>query len=126
MRLPWALPSVGKGGRPAGGAPAGRAGALLLGLDHLVEDELAALDPVSAVVAQRRVAVLVDRVLAQDGVPVLDLEEGVDDGLAVVALVAGVLDGLEHDAHGLVAVDRVGLGVLAVLGLVVLEELLAA
>src|SRR3954452_17299131 len=133
MRLPW-FPVVGSfGAGGTGGRRAGRGvmprpaprGLALLGLDDLVEDELAALDLVSAVVRQRRVAVLVDRVLAQDRLAVLDLEERVDHGLAVVALVAGVLDRLQHDAHGLVPVDRVRLGILAELGLVLLEEVLA-
>src|SRR3981189_818794 len=108
----------GPGSRPAGrGGPGPAAGgheAWLAdgrGLDHLVEDELAALDAVSAVVRQRGVAVLVDRVLAEDRTAVLDLEERVDDGLLVVALVTGVLDRLEGDAHRLVPVDRVRLGV---------------
>src|SRR4051795_1758805 len=86
------------GGRPAGALCPGRqpdALLLLLRLDDLVERQLAALDAVSAVVRQRRVAVLVDRVRPQHGLAVLDLEEGVDDGLAVVALVPRVLDGLE-------------------------------
>src|SRR3954452_24180201 len=96
--------------------------ALRLGLDHLVEYELAALDAIRAVVGERRVAVLVDRVLAEDRVAVLDLEERVDHCLAVVALVARVLDREQSDLHRLVAVDRVGLGLRAVLRLVVLEE----
>src|SRR5215203_5935985 len=52
----------GEGGRGGHGARPGRlelGGGL--GLDDLVEDELAVLDAVSAVVAERRVAVLVDR-----------------------------------------------------------------
>src|SRR3954452_19006615 len=128
MQLPWVWVSEGCGERrpghaaPAGGQPQGLG---RLGLDHLVEDELAAFDPVSAVVGQRRVAVLVDRVRAEHGLTVLDLVERVDDGLAVASLVTGVLDRLQGDAHRLVAVDRVGLGIRAVLGLVVLEELLA-
>src|SRR4051812_271123 len=112
--------------------PANRAGGTLqnlialgrVGLDHLVEDELAALDSVAAVVRQRGVAVLVDVVGAEHGLPALDLEELVDHGLAVVALGTGVLDRQERDAHGLVAVDGVGLGVLAVLRLELLEEVL--
>src|SRR3954464_239687 len=93
-----------------------------LRLEDLVEDQLAVLDDVRAVVRQRGVAVLVDRVLAEDRIAVLDLEERVDDGLAVVALVAGVLDREQRDLHRLVAVDRVRLGVLAVLLLERVEE----
>src|SRR3954465_15341455 len=120
MRLPWLVSVRKASGRP-GGSPAGRTDSLLLRLDDLVEGQLAALDPVSTVIAEGRVAVLVDRVGPQHGLTVLDLEERVDDRLAVVALVPGVLDGLESDAHRLVAVDRVGLGVGAVLRLVVGE-----
>src|SRR4051794_28957296 len=135
MQLPWATSVLGDSratGQPAGGffAPpagyrpfrAGSGGALRL--EDLVEYQLAALDAVGAVVGQRGVAVLVDRVLPEDRVAVLDLEEGVDDRLAVVALVAGVLDRQQGDLHRLVAVDRVRLGVRAVLGLVGLEEVL--
>ena len=90
----------------------------------LSKRELSAFDSVSAVVGQRGVAVLVDVVRAEHRLPALDLEELVHHGLAVVALVAGVLDRLERDAHGLIAVDRVGLRVLAVLGLELREEVL--
>src|SRR5207244_9279957 len=104
MRLPWGSLSSVVGGSVAGAAPAGahrprpvpRRGGLGGGLDHLVEDELAVLDAVSAVVRERRVAVLVDGVLPEDRVTVLDVEERVDDGRAVVALVTGVLDRLQH------------------------------
>src|SRR5436305_5722793 len=81
--------------------------ALRLGLDDLVEHQLAALDLVSAVIGERGVAVLVDRVLAEDRVAVLDLEELIDDGLAVVALVTRVLDREQSHLHRLVAVYRV-------------------
>src|SRR3954465_6866673 len=81
-----------------------------LRLQDLAEDELAALHDVRAVVRQRGVAVLVDRVAAEDGVAVLDLVERVDHRLAVVALVARVLDRQQRDLHRLVAVDRVRLG----------------
>src|SRR3954462_12017250 len=129
MRLPWLAVFVVAGERrrrrPGREAPAGSSlRPLALGLDDLVEDELAALDAVPAVVRQGGVAVLVDRVLAQDRLTVLDLEEGVDDRLAVVALVTGVLDRLQRDAHRLVPVDRVRLGIRAVLRLVLLEEVL--
>src|SRR6476659_6890692 len=95
-----------------------------LRLDDLVEDELAADDAISSVIRQRGVATTVDRVLAEHRVAVLDLEERVDDGLLVVALVPGVLDGQQGDLHRLVAVDRVGLRVLAELLLERLEEVL--
>src|SRR5262245_17373562 len=49
-----------------------------LGLDDLVEHQLATLDLVSAVVGEGRVAVGVDRVLAQHRVAVLDVEELLD------------------------------------------------
>src|SRR3954447_7712128 len=86
--------------------PSGHSGlALRLGLDDLVEHQLATLDLVSAVIGERGVAVGVDRVLAENRVTVLDLEELIDDGLAVVALVARVLDGEQSDLHRLVAID---------------------
>src|SRR4051794_31169898 len=102
MRLPWCggprdgtVAEAGRGGRWRPGRPTSRANLGGRGLDDLVEGELAAFDAVSAVVRQRRVAVLVDRVGAQDGLPVLDLVERVDHGLLVVALVTGVGDGLQ-------------------------------
>src|SRR5690349_4243218 len=62
---------------PAG--PAGWRSGGGLRLEHLAEDELSVLDDVRAVVRQRGVAVLVDRVLPEDRLAVLDLEERVDD-----------------------------------------------
>src|SRR6201990_711841 len=63
-----------------------------LRLEDLVEHQLAGLDLVRSVVGERGVAVLVDRVLAEDRVAVLDLEELIDDGLAVGALATGGLN----------------------------------
>src|SRR5215217_4905673 len=56
---------------PVGGLCLGR-----LGLDGLVEHELAVLDGVDAVVGERGVAVLVDRVRAEHGLAILGGEEG--------------------------------------------------
>ena len=50
-----------------------------LRLDRVVELELAVLDAVDAVVAQRRVAVVVDRVGAEHALAVGRLEQGGDD-----------------------------------------------
>src|SRR5215218_1208797 len=106
--------------------PARRAGALVgRRLDHLVEHQLPALGLVSAVVAQRGVAVLVDVVRPQRALAALGGEERVDHGGAVVAALG---DAVADDAHRLVAVDGVRVDIalrLAVLGLVVLVELLA-
>src|SRR4051812_14334399 len=96
-------------------------------LDDLVERQLAAIDLLYAVVGQAGVAVLVDRVGAEDAVPVLRLEYLVHDSLpGEIALLARTLDRVEHQRHRLVAVDgvRVRRGHV-VLGAVVLEELLA-
>src|SRR4051794_36036880 len=50
-----------------------------LRLDRLIEGQLAVLDSVDAVVRQRRVAVLVDRVRAEHRLTVLGREQGLDD-----------------------------------------------
>src|SRR4051794_30973276 len=133
MRLPLfsplALP-VRRTDRPRGGAgPAERTGCVLavLCLDDLVERQLAGVDLVDPVVGQAGVAVLVDRVGAENAIPVLRLENRVHDSLpGEIALVARTLDRVEHQGHRLVAVDgvRVRRGHV-VLGAVVLEELLA-
>src|SRR3954454_8951652 len=96
-------------------------------LDDLVERQLAVIDLVDAVIGQAGIAVLVDRVGAENAVPVLRLEDGVHDSLpGEIALVTRTLDRVEHQGHRLVAVDgiRVRRGHV-VLGAVVLEELLA-
>ncbi len=101
------------------------AGLLGLRLDDLVEHQLPALGGVSAVVAQRGVAVSVDVVRAQRALAALRVEEGVDDRLPVVATLR---DRVADHGHRLVAVHGVRVDLvlrLAVLGLVVLVELLA-
>src|SRR4051812_23753604 len=100
--------------------------AVLLEGDRLVVGELAVLDEEPAELVGRDVAVLVDRVRAEDRLLALRLKDLVDDRLAVVAFVAGALHRTHQQAHRLVPVDRVRLGLPpAVLGLEVLEELLA-
>src|SRR5689334_2219873 len=95
------------------------------GLHDLVELDLTVVDRVEAVVSVRRIAVLIDAVGAEDALAVLGREQLLDHGLAIVALVAGALDRVEGKAHRLEAVQRVRVRVLvAVRGLVVLEELL--
>src|SRR3954447_4312907 len=85
-----------------------------LALDHLV----------GAVIGERRIAVLVDRVGAEDALAILGREQRLDD----VGLLAGLgaLNRVDGQLHGLIAVDRVRVGVGdAVLLRVVLEERLA-
>src|SRR3954452_17889658 len=62
--------------------------------DDVVEDEPAVLHAVGAVLGQRGVPVLVDRVSAEHRVAVLDVEECVDHRLALVAPLARAVDGL--------------------------------
>src|SRR4051794_32571911 len=76
-----------------------------LRLDRLVELQLAVLDLVDAVVGERGVAVLVDRVGAEDAVAVLGVEQRLLD--VFLRAVAGALDRVQREAHGLIAVDRV-------------------
>src|SRR3954454_19898259 len=71
---------------PAEHTPVGGPCLAGLRLDGLVERQVAVLDRVDAVVGQRRVAVLVDRVRAEHRLAVLGGEEGLDD----VALVTGL------------------------------------
>src|SRR5215207_1640498 len=92
--------------------PAARtSGSVLVGrcLDGLVELQLAAVDRVDAVVREGRVAVLVDRVGAEHAGAIL----GVEDRLQHVLLLAGLgaLDRVQGQAHGLIAVDGVRIGV---------------
>src|SRR5690349_1161628 len=95
------------------------------GLHDLVELDLTVVDRVEAVVSVRRIAVLIDAVGAEDALAVLGREQLLDHSLTIVALVAGAVDRVEGKAHRLVAVQRVRVRVLvAVCGLVVLEELL--
>src|SRR3954453_8977216 len=97
---------------------------LAAGLDGLIEAERSVLDLVRAVVGQRRVAVLVDRVGAEHALAVL----GGEQRLEHVGLVAGLgaLDRVQGQVHRLVAVDRVRAGLdLAVLLFERVEELLA-
>src|SRR3954447_11825113 len=83
-------------------------------LDDVVEDEPAVLHAVGAVLGQRGVPVLVDRVSAEHRIAVLDVEERVDHRLALVAPLARVVDGQQRHLHRLVAVDRIGRGLAAV------------
>src|SRR3954449_132890 len=127
--LLWGSESTGRGAERVS-APRSRRlraelAARVLGLDDLVEHELAVVDRVSAVVGDRCVTVGVDGVRPEDRRAVLDVVEPLDHVLAAVALVASVLDRLEGRVHGLIAIDRVRLGVAAVLGLEVAEELLS-
>src|SRR5215210_3398686 len=106
--------------------PIQRQEACLVGrcLDGLVELQLATLDRVDAVVRQRRVAVLVERVRAEHALAVLRLEDRLEHVLLLAG--AGALDRVQRQAHGLVAVDGVRVrGLVAVLLLEVGEELLA-
>src|SRR3954454_4240732 len=125
---------VGLAGSPGGPAPSRgpvrlRELVVLAGLclDDLVERQLAGVDLVDPVVGQAGIAVLVDRVGAENAIPVLRLENRVHDSLpGEIALVARTLDRVEHQGHRLVAVNgvRVRRGHV-VLSAVVLEELLA-
>ena len=92
----------------------------------MIEDEFAILDAVGAVGGESDVAVLVNAVGADDALSVLGREDLLDHGGAIAALGAGALDRVEDQTNCLVAVDGVAVGVLvAVLGFVVSEELLA-
>src|ERR1700754_4310106 len=82
-----------------------------VGLDDLVERQLAVLDLVQTVIGERGVAVLVDVVRAEHRLTALGRVHLVDDGLALVALVAGLLYGVQDELHRLVPVDGVRLGV---------------
>src|SRR3954470_14254922 len=94
-----------------------------LRLDRLVELQLAVVDAVGAVIGERRVAVLVDRVVAEHALAVLGREEGLLDIGLLPGL--GTLDGVEGQLHRLIAVERVRIRVLhAVLLGERLEELL--
>src|SRR5689334_1863315 len=78
-----------------------------------LERKLPALHGVAAHGAEGRVAVPIERPLAERAVEVLDREAGAADRVAV--LLPGAADGLEGDLAALVAVDRVAFGLLAVL-----------
>src|SRR4051812_1285257 len=80
-----------------------------LRLDHLVERQLPARDLVDPVVGQAGVAVLVDRVGAEDAVAILRSEDRINDGLLreVAPTLACTLDRVKHQGHRLVAVDGV-------------------
>src|SRR5215210_3440061 len=97
-----------------------------LSLDDLGEGRLAVLDHVQAVIGERRVAVLVERVLTKHALTVLGLVyELLGHRSPVIRLVPGGLQGVESELHRLVAVDGVGVRVLVVVLLVeVREELL--
>src|SRR3954469_5665115 len=100
--LPLTLPER-VAGRPRGPARLRELVSAGLCLDHLVERQLAVIDLVDAVIGQAGVAVLVDRVGAEDTVAILRLEDRVHDSLpADVALVARTLDRVEHQGHRLV------------------------
>ena len=104
----------------------GRVGASGFRLHPVIEDEFAILDAVGAVGGESDVAVLVNAVGADDALSVLGREDLLDHGGAIAALGAGALDRVEDQTDCLVAVDGVAVGVLvAVLGFVVSEELLA-
>ena len=62
--------------------------AVLLDQNGLVEDQLSTLDEVATELVDSRVAVLVDRVGAEDRLLVLGLEHLIDDRLTVAALEA--------------------------------------
>src|SRR4051794_16309640 len=100
--LPLSLKSVSGRGRAEARPPiplanvtdlaTSRERSAALRLDCLHELELTALDVVQAVVSQRRVAVLVDVVLAENAVATLRvIEELLAHRLAVIGLVAGCL-----------------------------------
>src|SRR5262245_53642726 len=78
-----------------------------------LEGELAALHGVAAHGPERRIAVLVERPLAEGAVEVLDREAGAADRVPV--LLAGPADRLEGDLAALVAVHGVAFGLLVVL-----------
>src|SRR5215208_5700848 len=118
------LQSAGGPRSRAPGRSGVRSGALALCLDRLVERQLSTLDGIGAVVRERGVAVLVDRVRAEHALAVLRGEDLLEDLRLVVR--ARALDGVDEQAHRLVAVDRVRIGVLlTVLGRELVEELLA-
>src|SRR5215210_6960639 len=102
--------------------PIRRKEACLVGrcLDGLVELQLATLDRVDAVVRQRGVAVLVERVRAEHALAVLGLEERLEDVLLLAG--AGALDRVQRQAHGLVAVDGVRVRVLVAVLLLEVRE----
>src|SRR4051794_27228893 len=72
-----------------------------LSLDRLVELQLAVFDAICAVIGERRVAVLVDRVGAEHALAVLGLKEGLLDAFLGAV---GALDRVQREAHGLIAV----------------------
>src|SRR5215216_217623 len=122
----WTLPQMPASGAgsclPAPGrqSVSSRSG---LRLDRLVECQGAVLDAVDAVVRQRGVTVLVDRVGPQHALAVLGVEQRLDDVLLVPG--ARALDRVQRETRRLVAVDGVRVGVLlAVLLGELLEELL--
>src|SRR5262245_34107849 len=84
---------------------------------HGHELELAGLDRVAAHRSQRRIAVLVERPLAERPVKVRDRQRGGADRVPV--LLARATDALERDLAALVPVDGVPLGLLGELLLVV-------
>src|SRR4051794_2245758 len=108
----------------AGAAPSPvPASCLLLRDDLLLVLRHSCLDRVEAVVRERRVAVLVDRVRPDDRLAVLRVEERLDDGGAIVGLGAGALQRVEGQSHRLVPVDPVRVDRLDVVrGLVLLED----
>src|SRR5438105_5036994 len=84
------------------------------------EGELPGLDGVAAHGAERRVAVLVEGPLAERAVEVLDAQACGADGIAV--LLPRPADRLDRRLAALVAVDRIALGELVVLLLVIRDE----
>src|SRR3954465_7032839 len=105
MRLPllpfgFRSPTAMRAGPFRAGPPSRTVFSAALRLDHLVERQLAARDLVEAVVGQAGVAVLVDRVGAENALAILRREDRVHDGLPrQTAARTGPLDGVQHQRH---------------------------
>src|ERR1044072_4824947 len=99
--LVWTLPESARRGRdflpPPGRRSVRRRSAGRLGLDRRVELQRAIGDRVHAVVGQRRVAVLVDRVRTEHGGAILRVEQRLDDVL--LAAGARTLDRVARYTH---------------------------